>query len=695
MFFLAILFNLFSSYLIASICSNFLIIFIAYFALIVLNMEILSFFSAINEINLLIFSFINFVLSFSFFKFKKADYLKPNFDIKRLINALLLDKSLILLFGSFILLIFSTFFLALIMPAIEPDSQTYHFLRAWEFMKNQNLLHFETNDIRALIMPINSEIIYTWMLVFKKNMYGYGIVSFLSYILTILAGWQVFEKFKFSYRKRLFAIFIFSSLSAVIIQIPSMQTNILVGGLLLCSFSLFLSNSKKTLYFSSLALSLALGTKTTAIIALLGFFSLIISYEILIEKNKNLKKTKCFMLFLIINFLIFGSYNYILNLLQFHSPFSNNAAYQGHKFWGGYRGYIANLINFIFQAFDFTGFKWGIYLNDKILAIKDGIINFLHIPLKTGTNVNLYEINTGTDEQVAGFGILGFLVFLPMVFLSIFKFFFNKNKKTIILFLFALSFIINILVLARSCAFMIFSVRFIVSFVCLSFGVIILAYSKQNIIKPIIVLFSIFYMALVPFYIQRMPFKKVIYNLRQNHYNLEKFENDCFSEKIIPVYSPSYLIKNTIETKYKDKKNIAIIKPLESSVFYIRSLENKGYNIDFLNGALLTEEKLKKYDLIIIINDSQSDNVFNLDDVLNTKYTIDENNNVKFDKSNKLNCYFKFIKMPDSDIVNEKNATERVCFTTNFINKFYKLDYIQYVDIFSGLKKVKLLYFKG
>ena len=328
-------------------------------------------------------------------------------------------------------------------------------------------------------------------------------------------------------------------------------------------------------------------------------------------------------------------------------------------------------------------------------AIKDGIINFLHIPLKTGTNVNLYEINTGTDEQVAGFGILGFLVFLPMVFLSIFKFFFNKNKKTIILFLFALSFIINILVLARSCAFMIFSVRFIVSFVCLSFGVIILAYSKQNIIKPIIVLFSIFYMALVPFYIQRMPFKKVIYDLRQNQYNLKKFENDCFSEKIIPVYSPSYLIKNTIETKYKDKKNIAIIKPLESSVFYIRSLENKGHNIDFLNGALLTEEKLKKYDLIITINDSQSDNVFNLDDVLNTKYTIDENNNVKFDKSNKLNCYFKFIKMPDSDIVNEKNATERVCFTTNFINKFYKLDYIQYVDIFSGLKKVKLLYFKG
>ena len=695
MFFCAILFNLFSSYLIASLCGNFLIIFIAYFALIVLNMEILSFFSAINGQNLLIFSFLNFILSFAFFKFKKGKFLKPNFDIKRFINSILLDKSLTLLFASFIVLIFSTLFLAIITPAAEPDSQTYHFFRAWEFVKNQNLLHFETNDIRALIMPINSEIIYAWMLAFKKNLYGYGIVSYLSYILVILSGWQIFEKFKFSYRKRLFAIFILSSLSAIIVQIPSMQTNILVGALLLCSFSLFMFNFKSSLYFSTLALSLAIGTKTTGIIALFGFFCLIIGYEILIDKNKKLEKTKLFIIFLLINFIIFASYNYILNFMQFHNPFSNNAAYQGHKFWGGFQGYISNLINFIVQMLDFTGFKWGIYLNDKILIIKNEIYKMFNIPYNIGANVKLYEVNIGTDEQIAGFGILGFLVFLPSIFISFFKFFFNKNKRTILLFLLSCAFLINILILARSCAFMIFSIRFIVSFVCLSFCVCAILYSKKGPIKPLIALFCIFYMTLIPFYIQRIPFKKLSFNLRQNNYDLNKLSDDFFSNKIIPVYKAGYTIKNTIENKYKNEKNIAIIKPLESSVFYIKALENKGYNIDFLNSALINQEKLKKYDLIIAINDSQSDNVFNIDDVLNTKYSVDENNNVRFDKNNELNCYFKFIKLPNTKTIDEKNATERICFSTNYLYKHYKLDYIEYTDMLFGFKKVKLLYFKG
>ena len=695
MFFCAILFNFISSYLIASLCSNFLIIFIAYFALIVLNMEILSLFSAINEINLLIFSFLNLILSFSFFKFKKGKFLKPKFDIKRFINSLLLDKSLIFLSLSFIILIFSTLFLAIVTPAIEPDCQTYHFLRAWEFVKNQNLLHFETNDIRALIMPINSEIIYAWMLVFKKNFYGYGIISYLSYILVIFASWQIFEKFKFSYRKRLFAIFIFSSLCAIIVQIPSMQTNILIGALLLSSFSLFLFNIKKTLYFSSLALTLAIGTKTTPIISLLPFFSLIMGYEILIEKNKKLEKTKLFLIYLIVNFIIFASYNYILNLVQFHNPFSNNAAYQGHKFWGGFRGYIANLINFFIQAFDFTGFKWGLYLNSKILIIKKQIFNLLNMPLDIGTNVNLYEINIGTDEQVAGFGILGFLAFLPMVFISFVKFFFNKNKRTILLFLLAFAFLINILILARSCAFMIFSIRFIVSFICLSFLVLASLYSKKNILKPIIIFFCIFYMTLIPFFIQRMPFGAILNNLKRNNYDIEKLSIDSFSNKIIPVYELGYTIKNTVKTRYKNQKNIAIIKNLESPAFYALSLDYEGYNVDFLVGALLNQEKLKKYDLIIALDDYQNDNVFNIEDVLNTKYTVDENNNVRFDKTNKLNCYFKFIQLPDNENVDEKNAVERVCYTTNYLSKLYKLDYIEYINPLMGFKKIKLLYFKG
>ena len=172
MFIMAIISNLLSSYFLASIFGNFLIIFISFFALVVLNMEILSLFSAINELNVFIFSIINLIIVSLAFKYKKATFLKFNFDFNRLKNALLLDKSLIILSIAFLTMLLITLFLASVMPVLQPDSQTYHFLRAYEYVHQGSLAHFETNDIRALVMPINSEILYSWMLLFKKNFHG-------------------------------------------------------------------------------------------------------------------------------------------------------------------------------------------------------------------------------------------------------------------------------------------------------------------------------------------------------------------------------------------------------------------------------------------------------------------------------------------------------------------------------------------
>ena len=132
-------------------------------------------------------------------------------------------------------------------------------------------------------MPINSEILYSWLLLFKKNFHGFGIVSYCGFILTICSMWNIFDKFKFAYRKRLYAIFLFSSFSAIIIQMPSLQTDLLVGSLLICAFSLYL---RKSFYFSSLSLALAMGTKSTGIIAVFAFLTSVMLYEILINKNK-------------------------------------------------------------------------------------------------------------------------------------------------------------------------------------------------------------------------------------------------------------------------------------------------------------------------------------------------------------------------------------------------------------------------
>lgn len=688
MFITVIILNLISSYLIASIFNNLLIIFIAFFAFVILNMEILSLFSGITQTNIFILTVLNLIFSIIFFKFKKSVFLKPKFDFKKLKNSLILDKSLIILSIAFFSLIFVSLFLATTMPVLEPDSQTYHFLRAYEFIKQHSLSHFETNDIRALIMPINSEIFYSWMLLFKKNFHGYGILSFFSYLLTIFSMWNIFEKFKFSYRKRLYAIFLFSSLSAIIIQMPSLQTDLLVGSLLLCAFSLFIS---KEIFFSSLALAIAMGTKSTGVISVFSFIILIILYEKLIEKKENLANIKRFILFLIINFLIFSSYNYILNILQFNNPLSNQAAYEGHKFWGGFKGYIANLINFFFQSFDFTGFKWGYYLNNEIMTIKNNFFNLININPFMGCNIEQEKVNIISDEQIIGFGILGFLVFLPTIIISFFKLFFNKNNKTKLGFIIALAFIINVLVLAKSVAYMIFSIRFIVSFVCLSSIIFIFVYKKRAFYKPIILFFCLFYMIILPFHNVRMPFWQIYTKLKENNFDLSKFEDACYERKVISTLEIAPRIHKIIKEKYENKKNIAFIKKLESSALYLKKLDYEGYNIDFLVMGTLNDEKIKKYDLIILEDNVQNDNIFNPKDI-KIDYKI-ENNKIIFNNSKNLNCFFEYRTEGKKDEI--PKAIERHCFGYEYLikNNNLKLDYSEIIDIKSIKTKEKFYYF--
>ena len=689
MFIGAIVLNLLSSYFLASIFGNFLIIFIAFFALVVLNMEILSLFSAIKELNVFIFSVANFLVTFAYFKFKNIIPLKFKFDFVRLKNAFLLDKSLVVLLFAFIVLLLVSLFLALVMPVVEPDSQTYHFLRAYEFVAQGSLKHFETNDIRALVMPINSEIVYSWLLLFKKNFHGYGIVSFCAYILALCSMWSVFEEFKFAWRKRIFAIFLFSSFSAVILQIPSLQTDLLVGSLLICAFALFIKNS---IYFSSLSLALAMGTKSTGVIAVLAFFVLIIFYEVYIEKNKQLNKTKKFALILPLNFFIFSSYNYFLNLIHFHNPFSNRASYLGHMFWGGFEGYIANLVHFLFQSLDFTGFKWGFYLNPTIFELKRAFFDFIHVNPQMGCNVPQQIVNIFTDEQTVGFGILGFLVFLPTVCVSIFKSCFNKNKKTILVCILAVAFLINMLVLARAVAYMVFSIRFIVAFVCLSAIILVGVYKKRSFLKPIFFIFCLFYMLLIPISNKRMHFKAIYTNLKAANFNLEIFENNYYEGKVAPVLELAPSIYETIIKKYSDKKNIAISKTLISSILYLKKLEYKGYNIDFINPGVLTDKKLKNYDLIVLEGTVQNDNVFNPEDI-DKKYHM-EGNKIIFDSNKNYNCYYTYSSVSGGGIYLE-DAIERSCFTQAYLvqKENLKLDYTKSVDLKEFKENVKLFYF--
>lgn len=69
------------------------------------------------------------------------------------------------------------------MPINDEDALSYHVARLPFWYDFRNINHFITSDIRALIMPINSEIFYFWAYSFIKSDVFVRLFSFLSYIL--------------------------------------------------------------------------------------------------------------------------------------------------------------------------------------------------------------------------------------------------------------------------------------------------------------------------------------------------------------------------------------------------------------------------------------------------------------------------------------------------------------------------------
>ncbi len=657
--------NLISSYLIASIVNNFLAIYIVFFGLVIINMEILSIFSGIYDYNILIFSFLNLALSICLFKLKKSDFLKLDINFSKLKNAFLLDKSLIFLALAFFVLISISFILAYVMPPLEPDSQTYHFYRAFMFVKNHSLNHFDTNDIRALIMPINSEIVYSWIFALKHKFYNFALLSYFSYFAIISAIWQILSCMKFSIRKKIFAIFLFSSLASTVVEMSSLQTDIVVGALFICALALAL---KKNHFISSLAIAIALGVKTTSFILLAPYLIIIF----LLNKKDFIK----YILYLISNFIIFSSYNYILNFIQYQNPITNHAAYIGHQFWGGIKGYIANLIHFSFQFFDFCGFTWGYYINNKLFALKDMVFHFININPEIGCNVAQEQVNILTDEQIIGLGVLGFLGLIPAVLKGLFS-------KTKIFILLSCAFILNILILARFMAFMEYSMRFVLAFACFSAPLFALIYGKKGLYKALLCFFCMFYMGIIPYHIKRAPAFKIFPYLIQNKFDIEKLNKDCFDGKIFEIWYMTNAIRSIIDTRYPKAQKIGYFKTTKSSALNLKRL----YDVDFLTSANIDKYDLNKYDLLIFEGEIQNDDTFKNAEI---NYKI-ENGKIFFINNN-LNCYY----VNNSGIPTDKKelATVRWCFGTYYFmkNQNFKLDmFYDFEDKY--IEKTRLYFF--
>ena len=181
-----------------------------------------------------------------------------------------------------------------------------------------------------------------------------------------------------------------------------------------------------------------------------------------------MKQLSYFLLFLFINFLIFSSYNYILNFISYSNPVSNTAQFLINKFRGGIKGYLTNLIRYVFVMFDFSGiidiFGFGKLienLQDKFFALIGETRNSYTSPYFD----NFFAFTSKRSLSRSYLGFIGLLTFYPVLIYSILIIFRKKiSKKTILLATLTLFYIGNILIFSRVMVFTRFNMRYLLAF---------------------------------------------------------------------------------------------------------------------------------------------------------------------------------------------------------------------------------------
>lgn len=721
LFFISLFLVFISSYLFASVFSPkdsdgkpkgpapFLYTLLLMFAQVVLTFEVLSLFKAIKEIPVLGFNILFLVLAVALWlKNGKPLYIpKVRETFSKIWTALKKDKILMIMAFGFLFCVGVIVILDALMPVIASDALTYHLNRASYWLMQGSLNHFTIPDDRNLVMPINSEILYLWNLLFFKNDIGLFFVSFVSYIASIFCIYNILEFLGFSKRRTLWTVFIVASFASVIAQAVSVETDVLIAGLVLCSITLFLNalkeKSTSLIFFSSLAYALAMGTKSPSIIAFPGVFLLLAFFSYRYEKKEFLKPLVVYLGFLFLNFLVFASYNYVLNFLQFGDFLGSESSKTVHGFRGGFKAFVANYIRYIFMLFDFSGFRYSEYVGEYISNARLAILSFLHIPANLGVEMtDNNEINNRLLDVKMGVGILGFFLFLPSLVTSVVLGAVKKhNKKLSAMFAFGMMFFVNLFCLSFSIAYMVFSIRFITFLIMISSPVLALSYMKKvNFVKILVLFFVMSYFVVMSCNLSGRQFKAVV-----NVYKQEKNINAARERIRCSLYTgyngraPFCFVRNMIEQTPKGTK-YGLFMNVSDRFYILNMLNTKGYKLDTLLPELAGTYNYDDYDFLITTDRILISTVL-LTDTAHAKieYKKDEDGNAYYPNYRPYSCvyeahpngfYFK-------DMKGSKIMDSRCAFNDRFFNEkgFYSLgsfnfkaDYKDFSNFVTIYKKV-------
>jgi len=308
---------------------------------IIIIIEILSLFKKVTLINLSIIHSILLIICGVIFIIKKlhASENHSNISIKKIFlnfyNNLEIPKVVkIVMITWLIVIIFTTFFIGMVIPPNNYDSMVYHLARAAFWDQNQTINHFFTTVEYQNESPPNAEIMLLWIMIFTNSGMIVFLVQWFSFIIILFALYRLLRLIGYSQTISFISVFIFSTFDIIILQANTAQNDLVAACFIILSFYFLLKILKsidiKFIYFILFGFSvgLAIGVKGYNYFFIPGFIIFIIFYLLFFEKNKKLKYLKLTYIFSfsILGVMLFSSYNLIQNFYSYGNIFTSPAS---------------------------------------------------------------------------------------------------------------------------------------------------------------------------------------------------------------------------------------------------------------------------------------------------------------------------------------------------------------------------------
>ena len=222
-----------------------------------------------------------------------------------------------------------TLFIALKAPPNNYDSMTYHMARVSHWIQNQSIRYYPTAIPRQnYSMPLAEYAILHLQLLSKSDQYA-NLVQWFSFVIAIILSTQISRELKVSAKGQWITGIITATLPMAILQSTSTQNDLVVGVFCL-SFFYFLLRAVNTLdwedlFFASLSMGFALGTKGTAYVFCAAIGVTIGGIHLLKKKWGEIKGFVLRYSFIIVMALLLNTGIYSRNIALYNNPiFTSN-----------------------------------------------------------------------------------------------------------------------------------------------------------------------------------------------------------------------------------------------------------------------------------------------------------------------------------------------------------------------------------